>query len=104
MIKMKAAVIYARVSSTGERQSTSRQVADLTMQIVTVWRSLGFTRSISAAQSATPSGIFWDKENDNYRTFDCNQALDIIQRMSDSYKNKNEEKFENFSSKLKLCQ
>ena len=30
MIKMKAAIIYARVSSTGERQSTSRQVADLT--------------------------------------------------------------------------
>ena len=30
MIKMRAAVIYARVSSTGERQSTSRQVADLT--------------------------------------------------------------------------
>ena len=30
MIKMKAAVIYARVSSTGERQSTARQVADLT--------------------------------------------------------------------------
>ena len=29
MIKMKAAVIYARVSSTGERQSTARQVADL---------------------------------------------------------------------------
>ena len=30
MIKMKKAVIYARVSSTGERQSTARQVADLT--------------------------------------------------------------------------
>ena len=30
MIKMKAAVIYARVSSTGEHQSTARQVADLT--------------------------------------------------------------------------
>lgn len=30
MIKMKTAVIYARVSSTGERQSTARQVADLT--------------------------------------------------------------------------
>ena len=50
-----------------------------------------------------PSGILWDKENDNYRTIDCNQALDIIQRISDSYKNKNEEKFENFSSKLRLC-
>ena len=30
MSKMNRAVIYARVSSTGERQSTSRQVADLT--------------------------------------------------------------------------
>ena len=30
MIKMKTAVIYTRVSSTGERQSTARQVADLT--------------------------------------------------------------------------
>ena len=30
MAKMNRAVIYARVSSTGERQSTSRQVADLT--------------------------------------------------------------------------
>ena len=50
-----------------------------------------------------PSGILWDKEIGNYRTFNCNQALDIIQRISDSYKNKNEEKSENFSSKLKLC-
>ena len=50
-----------------------------------------------------PSGIFWDKENDNYRTFDCNQALSIIQRISDSYKNKNEEKSENFSSNFKMC-
>ena len=50
-----------------------------------------------------PSGIFWDKENENYRTIDCNQALSIIQRISDSYKNKNEEKSENFSSKLRLC-
>ena len=30
MIEMKTAVIYARVSSVGDRQSTSRQVADLT--------------------------------------------------------------------------
>ena len=30
MIRMNTAVIYARVSSTGERQSTARQVADLT--------------------------------------------------------------------------
>ena len=30
MIKMKAAVIYARVSSESDRQNTERQVADLT--------------------------------------------------------------------------
>ena len=50
-----------------------------------------------------PSGILWDKENDNYRTFDRNQALDVIQRISDSYKNKNEEKSKNFSSNFKMC-
>ena len=50
-----------------------------------------------------PSGIFWDKENENYRTIDCNQALSIIQRISSSYKNKNEEKSENFSSNFKMC-
>ena len=31
------AVIYARVSSTGERQSTSRQVADLTDYMTSFW-------------------------------------------------------------------
>ncbi len=50
-----------------------------------------------------PSGIFWDKENENYRTIDCNQALSIIQRISGGYKNKNEEKSENFSSNFKMC-
>ncbi len=37
--------------------------------------------------------LFWDKENNNYRTIDCNQALSIIQRISSGYKNKNEEDF-----------
>ncbi|MBQ2959158.1 MAG: serine recombinase, partial [Alistipes sp.] len=50
-----------------------------------------------------PSGIFWDKENENYRTIDCNQALSIIQRISSGYKNKNEEKSENFSSNFEMC-
>ena len=50
-----------------------------------------------------PSGIFWDKENDNYRTLNPNQALDIIQRISESYKNKKEGELENSPSKVKLC-
>ncbi len=50
-----------------------------------------------------PSGIFWDKENENYRTIDCNHALSIIQSISSGYKNRNEEKSENFSSFFKMC-
>ena len=50
-----------------------------------------------------PSGILWDKEIGNYRTINCNQALNIIRRVSDNYKNKKEENsFEN-SSSVNLC-
>ena len=35
MDSMKKAVIYARVSSVGDRQSTARQVADLTQYATT---------------------------------------------------------------------
>ena len=38
-----------------------------------------------------PSGTLWDKEIGNYRTFDENRALLVIQRISGSYKNKKEE-------------
>ena len=39
-----------------------------------------------------PSGILWDKEIGNYRTFDENRALLVIQRISDSYINEKEVK------------
>ena len=35
-----------------------------------------------------PSGTLWDKEIGNYRTFDENRALLVIQRISGSYKMK----------------
>ena len=50
-----------------------------------------------------PSGILWDKEIGNYRTFDENRALLIIQRISDSYKNEKEEDFNKSSSFWNLC-
>ena len=53
--------------------------------------------------SLFPSGILWDKEKGNYRTFDENKALIIIDRLSGDYKNKKEENsFEN-SSLVNLC-
>ncbi|MBR0394712.1 MAG: hypothetical protein IIX04_06375, partial [Alistipes sp.] len=50
-----------------------------------------------------PSGILWDKEIGNYRTINCNQALSIIQRISESYKNKKEENPFGNSSSVTLC-
>lgn len=50
-----------------------------------------------------PSGILWDKEKGNYRTLNPNQALNIIHRISDDYKNKKEENPFGNSSSVNLC-
>ena len=50
-----------------------------------------------------PNGILWDKEKEDYRTFDENEALSVIARISRSYENKKEDFPEGKSSKVKLC-
>ena len=50
-----------------------------------------------------PNGILWDKEKDNYRTFDENEALSIIARLSVNYKNKKEENSLELSSFVSSC-
>jgi len=50
-----------------------------------------------------PSGILWDKENDNYRTIDENYALNIIRNISAGYENKKEENPFGNSSSVTLC-
>ncbi len=50
-----------------------------------------------------PSGIFWDKEKENYRTIGENQALSVIRTISESSEDKNKEEFENSSSKKSVC-
>lgn len=50
-----------------------------------------------------PSGILWDKENDNYRTIDENYALNIIHNISASCENKKEENPFGNSSSVTLC-
>lgn len=49
------------------------------------------------------NGILWDKEKDNYRTFNENEALAVIARVSSSYENKKEDFPEEKSSKVNLC-
>ena len=50
-----------------------------------------------------PNGILWDKEKDNYRTFDENEALSIIARLSVNYKNKKEENSFELSPFVQSC-
>ena len=83
--------------------STADEVVATCCRLGSLWNDAELELCQKIQNLLFPSGIFWDKEIGNYRTFNCNQALGIIQRISDSYKNKNEEKSENFSSKLKLC-
>ena len=50
-----------------------------------------------------PNGILWDKEKDNYRTYDENEALSIIVRLSVNCQNKKEENSLENSSFVPLC-
>lgn len=50
-----------------------------------------------------PEGILWDKKIHNYRTIRENEALDVIRRITESCKNKKEEKSEEASSRVNLC-
>ena len=50
-----------------------------------------------------PNGILWDKENDDYRTFDENEALSIIGRISTSCEQEKEENSLENSSFVSSC-
>ena len=68
-----------------------------------LWHKLELEMSEKIQNLLFPNGIFWDKEIGNYRTFNKNKALLIIDKISESYKNKKEENsFEN-SSSVTLC-
>ena len=98
---MTKVVIYARVST--KTQDYDRQLVELReyarkMEYEVVAE---FTEKIQ--NLLFPSGILWDKEKGNYRTFDENKALLIMSRLSKNYINKKEENsFEN-SSSVNLC-
>ena len=68
-----------------------------------LWRNSEPELSQKIQNLLFPSGILWDKEKDNYRTFDENKALIIIDRLSGNYKNKKEENSLENSSLVNLC-
>lgn len=83
--------------------STVDDVASTCCKLGSLWSNSELELCQKIQNLLFPSGFFWDKENENYRTLNPNQALDIIHRISGDYKNKKEEKSENFSSKITLC-
>lgn len=67
------------------------------------WRNADLETAQKLQNLLFPQGILWDKEKDNYRTFNENAALSVIRRISGGYKNKKEENPFGNSSKDNLC-
>ena len=70
---------------------------------VSLWRDGSLETCQKLQNLLFPNGILWDKEKDNYRTFDENEALSIIARLSVNYKNKKEENSLELSSFVSSC-
>ncbi len=68
-----------------------------------LWKNSSLETSQKLQNLLFPNGILWDKEKEDYRTFDENEALSVIARISKSYENKKEDFPEGKSSKVKLC-
>lgn len=68
-----------------------------------LWKNSSLETSQKLQNLLFPNGILWDKEKEDYRTFDENEALSVIARISRNYKNKKEDFPSGKSSKVKLC-
>ena len=68
-----------------------------------LWKDSSLEISQKLQNLLFPEGILWDKEKDDYRTFNENEALAVIARVSSSYENKKEDFPEEKSSKVNLC-
>ena len=69
----------------------------------TLWKNASLELSQRIQNLLFPDGILWDKEIDDYRTFNENKALSIIARISSDYKNGKEKNPSEFSSSVHLC-
>lgn len=68
-----------------------------------LWKNSSLETSQKLQNLLFPNGILWDKEKEDYRTFDENEALSVIARISRSYENKKEDFPSGKSSTVKLC-
>ena len=83
--------------------STVDEVVTTSCKLGSLWSESELELCQKIQNLLFPSGIFWDKEADSYRTIDENYALSIMHNISVSYKNKKEGELENSPSKVNLC-
>lgn len=83
-----------------------RRVDDITAtccKLGDMWRSSEVNLCQKIQNLLFPNGILWNKEKDDYRTFDENKALALLRYISEKYGDKKEGKSENLPSKVALC-
>ena len=83
--------------------STANEVVATCCRLGSLWNDAELELCQKIQNLLFPSGIFWDKEIGNYRTINENKALLLINRISESYKNKKEENPLGNSSSVNLC-
>ena len=79
------------------------EVLAMCCKLDSLWKDSSLETSQKLQNLLFPEGVLWDKEKDDYRTFNENEALAVIARVSSSYGNKKEGELENSPSKVNLC-
>lgn len=85
------------------RKEEVDEVLLMCCKLDSLWKNSSLEIEQKLQNQLFPNGILWDKEKEDYRTFDENEALSVIARISRSYENKKEDFPEGKSSKVKLC-
>ena len=83
--------------------SRTDEITSTCCMLGSLWHKSELEMSEKIQNLLFPNGILWDKEIGNYRTFNKNKALLIIDKISESYKNKKEENPLGNSSSVNLC-
>ena len=69
----------------------------ISCQLGTLWERSDFHDRQAIQNLVYPKGIFYDKENDNYRTIEENAAFEVFRKFSASYKIEKEKTATDFS-------
>ncbi len=79
------------------------EILSICCKLDCLWKNSSFETAQKLQNLLFPKGVFWDKEIDDYRTFNENGALTVISKVSEIYKKAKEENSLENSSFVSLC-